>query len=75
MTAIAAELDQKLKGLDPETAASVERLVRDVLRLAEIKPGMASAWPAGFWQSIRADWGTEPFERPAQGDLEKREEW
>jgi hypothetical protein len=75
MTAIAVELDQKLQTLDPETAASVERLVRDVLHLTEKKMVGATAWPVGFWPSIRADWGTEPFERPAQGELEKREEW
>ena len=37
MTAIAVELDRKLKSLDPETAASVEQIVRDVLHMAEKK--------------------------------------
>jgi hypothetical protein len=75
MTAIAAELDQKLQRLDAETAASVERLVRDALQLAERKQTAASAWPPDFWQKIRGDWGSEPFERPPQGEFEKREEW
>lgn len=39
MTAIAVELDQRLQSLDPETAASVERLVHDALQLAEKKGG------------------------------------
>ena len=75
MNAIALELDQKLQRLDPETAASVEQLVRDALHLAENKRANAATWPTGFWQNIRADWGDEPFERPAQGEFEKREDW
>ena len=75
MTAIAAELDHKLQSFDPETAASVERLVRDALLLAERKPKAASPLPLDFWQKLRADWGDEPFERPPQGEFEKRENW
>ena len=75
MSGIAAELDQKLASLDPETAASVEQLVRDALQLAERRKFSPVTWPPGFWQQIRDDWGNEPFERPAQGEFEKREEW
>ncbi len=75
MTAIAIELDQKLQSLDPGTAASVERLVRDALSLADQKANGATGWPANFWQKIREDWGDAPFERPPQGELEKREDW
>jgi hypothetical protein len=49
--------------------------VRDALKLAEQGKANGSSWPPAFWQQIREDWGTEPFERPPQGDLEKREEW
>lgn len=75
MTAIAAELDRKLRELDPKTAASVEQLVRDALQLAEQGKANGSSWPPNFWERIREDWGTEPFERPPQGELEKREDW
>ncbi len=75
MTAIAAELDRKLQTLDPETAVSVERLVQDALHLAESRKPNGAGWPPGFWEQIRADWGSEPFERPSQGEFEKREEW
>ena len=75
MSGIAAELDQKLRSLDPETAASVEQLVRDALHLAEKRKFSTSSWPPGFWQQIRDDWGNEPFERPVQGEFEKREDW
>ena len=74
MTAIAAELDRKLQSLDPETAAYVERLVREALQQADSKAAEAN-WPPGFWDKIRADWGDEPFERPPQGEFEKREDW
>ncbi|MBE0542588.1 MAG: hypothetical protein IH623_14610 [Verrucomicrobia bacterium] len=75
MNAIAVELARKLQSLDPETAASVEQLVRDALHLAEKKKAVAATWPTGFWEDVRADWRTEPFERPPQGDFEKREDW
>ena len=75
MNAIAIELDKKLQSLDPETAASVEQLVRDTLQLATRKQTNGLTWPPDFWQKIRADWGDEPFERPPQGEFESRKEW
>ena len=90
MTAIAVELDRKLQTLDPETAALLERLVRDALQrtdkdrtsiadsetLEQVeKQRNAFHWAPNFWEKVRADWGTEPFERPPQGEFEKREEW
>lgn len=74
MTAIAAELDQKLQTLDPETAAYVEQLVREALQQADTKAAAVN-WPPGFWDKVRADWGDKPFERPPQGEFEKREDW
>ncbi|MCB1125502.1 MAG: hypothetical protein KDM81_03325 [Verrucomicrobiae bacterium] len=80
MTAIAVELDRKLQSLDPETAASVEQLVRDALRLAEKKP--AAACDSGRKGAHRAHlarfvgiWADDDFERPSQGEFENREEW
>ena len=46
MSAIALELDQQLRSLDPETAASVEQLVRDALNLAAKKSAAKKARPA-----------------------------
>ena len=75
MTAIAIELDQKLQSLDPETAASVEQLVRDALQLAEKKHTTSSKEShREFIQRIAGTFGDEPFERPEQGEFEKREE-
>ena len=75
MNAIAVELDQKLQSLDRATAASVEQRVREALQLVEQNKIGIQTWPVGFWDQIRADWGSEPFERPPQGDFEKREDW
>lgn len=76
MNAIAVELDRKLQGLDPETAASVERLVRDALQLVDQR---RSAGPKEshreFIERLRGSFGDEPFERPPQGEFEKREDW
>lgn len=80
MTAIAVELDRKLQSLDPETAASVEQLVRDALRLAEKMPG--SPCDSEGYGAHRAHvarfagiWAGDDFERSPQGGFEKREEW
>ncbi len=76
MTPIALELDQKIQSFDPETAASVERLVRDTLRLAEQKrAGTPKESHREFIQRMAGSFGDEPFERPAQGEFEKREDW
>ncbi len=33
------------------------------------------AWPPGFFDELRKDWGGEAFERPPQGEYEVREDW
>lgn len=73
MHAIAVELDQRLRSLDAKTAASVEKLVHDALGLAEQSTSGSPNWPTDFWQRIRTDLGSEPMERPPQGDFENRE--
>lgn len=80
MTAIAAELDRKLQSLDRETAASVERLVRAALLLAEKKtaPSQNSDVIAAHRAHIAkfaGIWSGDDFKRPSQGEFEKREEW
>ena len=76
MTAIAIELDQKLQKLDPGTAASVERLVRDALQLAEQSRSAAPKEShREFIQRMAGSFGDEPFDRPPQGEFEKREDW
>lgn len=80
MTAIVRELDEKLKTLDAKSAASLEKLVHDALELVERQNGTANAGkpthlPPDFFKKIAEEFGPEPFERPPQGEFEKREEW
>lgn len=77
MTAIAAELDQKLKSLDPKSASSLERLVRDALALLDANNGASrpDRLPPDFFATVAREFGNEPFERPAQGQSEERSAW
>ena len=75
MTAIARELDEKLKTLDAQSAASLEKAVRDAIHAAVICPQPAPGWPPDFFEKLAEEWGPEPFERPPQGEFEKREDW
>jgi hypothetical protein len=77
MSGIAEELDLKLKTLDSKAACSLEKLVRDALELVETQNGTAGSrrLPPDFFKRIAAEFGSEPFERPPQGEIEKREAW
>ena len=86
MTAIAEHLDRKLKTMPPAAAASVEKLVLDVLNVMEeasAKPDAKDREAAirahqEHWKMVDAmtrelDWSG--FERPDQGVEEIREDW
>ena len=77
MSAIAEELDAKLKTLDARAASSLEKLVRDALDLVETQNGVGrpERLPPDFFTRIAREFGSEPFERPPQGESEKREAW
>ena len=77
MFAIAEELDAKLKTLDARAASSLEKLVRDALELVETQNGTGrpQRLPPDFFTRIAREFGSEPFERPPQGEFEKREAW
>ena len=77
MTAIARELDEKLKTLDARAADSLERLVREALAFIDIQNGSSPAGrlPPDFFKKIAEEFGPEPFERPRQGESEQREAW
>lgn len=75
MSTISQELAAKLQALDNATAIALERVVRDAIDLASHEKAPLSAWPIGFFDRIRDEWGVEPFERPPQGKLEVREDW
>ena len=57
--------------------AELEKLVRDALELVEIQNGAArpDRLPPDFFARIAREFGSGPFERPAQGEFEKRDPW
>jgi hypothetical protein len=77
MTAIAAQLEAKLETLDVRAKTSLEKLVRDALELADAQDvsQRPDRLPPDFFTRIAAEFGREPFERPPQGEFDKREEW
>jgi hypothetical protein len=75
MNAIARELDAKLAMLNSAQAAALGRAVREAIALANSDEPSETALPVGFFDRIRQQWGDEPFERPAQGEFEGREDW
>ena len=77
MSAIAHQLDAKLKTLDAQAAAALEKLVRDALELVETRNGAVppGRLPPDFFTRISREFGNEPFERPPQGESERREAW
>jgi hypothetical protein len=55
----------------------LEKLVRDALELVEVQNGTVrpGRLPTDFFARIASEFGGEIFERPPQGDFEKREGW
>ncbi len=79
MTAIATELDRKLQTLDPQAAAYLEQLVREVLQQVEQSPTEPPTSEAviahrAHIAKFAGIWAGEDFERPPQGESERREE-
>jgi len=77
VTAIAQQLDDKLRSLDAKAAASLEKLVQDALELVDSQDqaSQSKRLPPDFFRRIAQEFGNEPFERPAQGEFEKRPDW
>ena len=67
----------QLNSLDAKAASSLEKLVRDALEMVESSNGISRSdrLPLDFFSRIAREFGGEPFERPPQGEFEKREEW
>ena len=75
MTAIARELDEKLRTLDAQSASSLEKVVRHALDLVNARQRDSDRLPEDFFRKIAQEFGNGPFERPSQGEPEKREDW
>jgi hypothetical protein len=84
MSALATRLERVIKSLPPDRAASVEKLVWDVIEIVEPPECPEEArgqQVAAHQEHIRRtleeasalDWST--FKRPWQGNSEKREDW
>jgi hypothetical protein len=43
--------------------------------LDSLTPNKQSGWPKGYFESTAGVFANEPFERPQQLPLEKREDW
>ena len=77
MTQLAAELDARLKTLDPFEARYLESLLRDALLRSEqmaVVPAGADL-PPGYFDRTAAAIVGEEFERPTQGELPTRDDW
>jgi len=77
---LASDLDNILNRLDPETAALLERAVRDALALAERRNRStgdvdAIGYPIGYFEATAGSFASEPLEAPADLPLESRESW
>ena len=75
MTAIATELENTLRDLDPHSARSLERVVWDVLLLARKRHGHhsvphgntdldANGYPAGHFERLAGSWKDVQFALP-----------
>jgi hypothetical protein len=75
MSSIALELEAALKTLPPVKAQAVEQEIRRVLAGATSGAMPRKESHREFIERMAGSFGDEPFERPPQGEFEKREEW
>ena len=75
MSTIALELEAALKKLPPVKAQAVEQEIRRVLAGATRTEASRKESHREFVKRMAGSFGNEPFERPPQGEFEKREEW
>ncbi len=75
MSSIALELEAALKTLPPVKAQAVEQEIRRVLAGAKGAETARKESHRAFIERMAGSFGSEPFERPLQGEFEKREDW
>lgn len=77
MNQLVQELDEKLRTLDPDRARHLESLVREAIDQVQLEEqgNGPSEWPAGYFEDTAGALAGEEFERPAQGELPRRDEW
>ena len=77
---LALDLERVLRQLDAETAALLERTVRDALALAESRAADEGAtdalgYPAGYFAATAGSFANEPLEAPEELPMQTREAW
>jgi hypothetical protein len=80
MNALAYDLATTLDRLDSETAALLEKAVRDSLALAERRSTLAPltdslGYPVGYFEATAGSFADELLEAPGELPLETRESW
>lgn len=80
MHAISRELDEILDRADSQTAALLEKTVRNAVALAVQQTGKVVAkdsmgYPIGYFEATEGCFANEPFDFPADLPLEFRESW
>ena len=80
MNTLATDLEQTLSRLDADTAALLERTVRDALALAEHGAVGSKAtdnlgYPIGYFEATAGSFANEPLSPPAELPMETRECW
>lgn len=81
MSTVALELDQTLRQLDSDTAALLERAVRDALALAERRSTRQTealdrlGYPVGYFEATAGSFADEQLEPPADLPPVTRERW
>jgi hypothetical protein len=77
---LALDLDRVLGQLDSETAALLERAVRDALALAERRAAAigstdALGYPLGYFEATAGSFANEPLEASQELPMQTREAW
>ncbi len=77
MSSLAHELDERLNALSPNAAARLERMVREALAIVKEPTTKVNSngWPEDYFESTAGALADVAFERPPQGEYEKRAEW
>lgn len=79
MSTLSRELEEILPELDSDAKDHLERLIRDAIALARRKTTERETdeygYPIGHFDRTFGSFAEEPFERPTQGEPERRDEW
>ncbi|HWB01501.1 MAG TPA: hypothetical protein VG796_00665 [Verrucomicrobiales bacterium] len=82
MSDVCIELENTLRQLDPASASSLERVVRDVLKLAKQRRSSdadggidANGYPIGHFKHLTGSWADVEFELPDDSPPDASPAW